>query len=545
MAAAPDGGHHRRGHLGAGGPGRDPGVRHRRPRRRAPRASPSRLDESADLTVLSRTPVTVVSAGVKSILDIPATLERLETLGVAVVGYRTSRFPAFYLTDSGQDLDWRLDSPQQIAAVMAARDAARRHVRAAGRQPAAARASSSTRPCTTGCWRGAWPPPRRPASAARRSPRTCWRTCSGPPRARAWPSTWTWPAATSPWRPRSRPPGPPASGRSMTDTQPAGDAAGAGTRRADHRRHRLHRRGAGHPAGVTAVRPGLHPVVVATPPGHAPTRRPSGSPPAGTTWPCSTSRCSAGSAPSRCGSRSPSCGRTSSGAATRCGNSTTRTRPSRPGSASSATCPRRPRPRWPGRWARAGRLRRAVGDGRPPVRRPPRARSPGGARSPPAGGSRSGSSTRPQERLSAAEPAAAGRCASVEVSVLLEAAAWTEAEIELTYHVQARLLAPAVRPGARRRAAQGQLPGGDHPADRRGLAGGRTLVLSTTRQGLRQTLPELSPWYIGRPQPPAPDAPRGQGAVGRAAGRRAAATGARRSRRRRRRRGGAGPRRRY
>jgi len=80
-------------------------------------------DESADLTVLSRTPVTVVSAGVKSILDIPATLERLETLGVAVVGYRTSRFPAFYLTDSGQDLDWRLDSAQEIAAVMAARDA--------------------------------------------------------------------------------------------------------------------------------------------------------------------------------------------------------------------------------------------------------------------------------------------------------------------------------------------------------------------------------------------------------------------------------------
>ena len=63
------------------------------------------LDESADLTVLSRTPVTVVSAGVKSILDIPATLERLETLGVAVVGYRTRRFPAFYLSDSGVRLD--------------------------------------------------------------------------------------------------------------------------------------------------------------------------------------------------------------------------------------------------------------------------------------------------------------------------------------------------------------------------------------------------------------------------------------------------------
>jgi pseudouridine-5'-phosphate glycosidase len=81
------------------------------------------FDESADLTVLSRIPITIVSAGVKSILDIPSTLERLETLGVAVVGYRTSRFPAFYLTDSGQDLDWRLDSAQEIAEVMAARDA--------------------------------------------------------------------------------------------------------------------------------------------------------------------------------------------------------------------------------------------------------------------------------------------------------------------------------------------------------------------------------------------------------------------------------------
>ncbi|HEY0935405.1 MAG TPA: pseudouridine-5'-phosphate glycosidase [Trebonia sp.] len=80
------------------------------------------LDESADLTALSRTPLTVVSAGVKSVLDIPATLERLETLGVAVVGYRTNRFPAFYLTDSGQRLDWRLDSAAEIAAVMAARD---------------------------------------------------------------------------------------------------------------------------------------------------------------------------------------------------------------------------------------------------------------------------------------------------------------------------------------------------------------------------------------------------------------------------------------
>ncbi len=85
------------------------------------RGASETFDESADLTVLSRTPITVVSAGVKSILDIPATLERLETLSVAVVGYRTSRFPAFWLSDSGCDLDWRVESAGEIADIMAAR----------------------------------------------------------------------------------------------------------------------------------------------------------------------------------------------------------------------------------------------------------------------------------------------------------------------------------------------------------------------------------------------------------------------------------------
>jgi pseudouridine-5'-phosphate glycosidase len=80
-------------------------------------------DESADLVTLARTPVTVVCAGVKSILDVGATLERLETLGVAVVGYRSRRFPGFYLTDGGFDLDWSLDSPEQVAAAMHARTA--------------------------------------------------------------------------------------------------------------------------------------------------------------------------------------------------------------------------------------------------------------------------------------------------------------------------------------------------------------------------------------------------------------------------------------
>ncbi|WP_127354448.1 pseudouridine-5'-phosphate glycosidase [Actinacidiphila soli] len=80
-------------------------------------------DESADLRLLAQTRITVVCAGVKSILDVPATLQRLETLGVTVAGYRTAEFPGFYLTSSGLPVDWTLDSPQQAAAVMAAQDA--------------------------------------------------------------------------------------------------------------------------------------------------------------------------------------------------------------------------------------------------------------------------------------------------------------------------------------------------------------------------------------------------------------------------------------
>ena len=79
-------------------------------------------DESADLLALSRTPIVVVAAGVKSILDVGATLERLETLGVAVAGWQTSRFPGFYLADGGFDLDWRVDGPEDVAAAMAAAD---------------------------------------------------------------------------------------------------------------------------------------------------------------------------------------------------------------------------------------------------------------------------------------------------------------------------------------------------------------------------------------------------------------------------------------
>ena len=78
-------------------------------------------DESADLTTLSRTGVLVVCAGVKSILDVAATLERLESLNVGVIGYRTDRFPGFYLADSGHPVTWRLDTPGQVADVLHAR----------------------------------------------------------------------------------------------------------------------------------------------------------------------------------------------------------------------------------------------------------------------------------------------------------------------------------------------------------------------------------------------------------------------------------------
>jgi len=73
------------------------------------------FDESADLVTLARTRLIVVCAGVKSILDIGATLERLETLGVGVVGYGTDRFPGFFIRDSGFGVDWRLDSPEEVA----------------------------------------------------------------------------------------------------------------------------------------------------------------------------------------------------------------------------------------------------------------------------------------------------------------------------------------------------------------------------------------------------------------------------------------------
>jgi pseudouridine-5'-phosphate glycosidase len=79
------------------------------------------FDESADLTALSQLDMTVVCAGVKSILDVHATLERLETLAIGLVGYRTNSFPGFYLTDSGFTLEHRVESATEIAKIIKTR----------------------------------------------------------------------------------------------------------------------------------------------------------------------------------------------------------------------------------------------------------------------------------------------------------------------------------------------------------------------------------------------------------------------------------------
>ena len=79
------------------------------------------FDESADLTALSLTPIVIVCAGVKSILDVAATLERLETMAIPVLGFGTHKFPGFYLTDSGYTLEHRVDSAEEIASIWNAR----------------------------------------------------------------------------------------------------------------------------------------------------------------------------------------------------------------------------------------------------------------------------------------------------------------------------------------------------------------------------------------------------------------------------------------
>jgi pseudouridylate synthase len=85
------------------------------------RGASESFDESADLTALSQLDMTVVCAGVKSILDVHATLERLETLSIGLVGYKTNSFPGFYLTDSGFTLEHRVENAAEIAKIIKTR----------------------------------------------------------------------------------------------------------------------------------------------------------------------------------------------------------------------------------------------------------------------------------------------------------------------------------------------------------------------------------------------------------------------------------------
>ncbi len=89
------------------------------------RGAAETFDESADLVALARIPIVVVASGVKSILDVGATLERLETLGVTVLGFGTDRFPGFVLRDAGFGVPWSVSTPDEVAAAAAAARALR------------------------------------------------------------------------------------------------------------------------------------------------------------------------------------------------------------------------------------------------------------------------------------------------------------------------------------------------------------------------------------------------------------------------------------
>ena len=138
------------------------------------RGAATSFDVSADLTELATTPVAVVSAGIKSILDIGLTLERLETAGVPVVVNGSDEFPSFYSRTSGLPAPRRLDGPVEIARLLHATwDAARAARRCEHRQPDPGRGGDPRRRDRRGHRRGARRARRRRASPGRRSPRSC------------------------------------------------------------------------------------------------------------------------------------------------------------------------------------------------------------------------------------------------------------------------------------------------------------------------------------------------------------------------------------
>ena len=136
------------------------------------RGAETSFDISADLRELAETPVTVVAAGAKAILDLPKTLEYLETLGVPVIAFGQDDFPAFWSRSSGLKAPLRMDSAADIAAAHRMRAPPWPARRATGRQPDPGRGRDPPRRDHCPISRPPWPRPRRKASPPRRSPRS-------------------------------------------------------------------------------------------------------------------------------------------------------------------------------------------------------------------------------------------------------------------------------------------------------------------------------------------------------------------------------------
>ena len=158
------------------------------------------MDISADLEELAQTPVMVVCAGAKSILDLGLTLEYLETKGVPVIGYGTDELPAFYTRQSGFGVDYRVDSPEELAAMFAAQ----RELGYKGGMLVTnpiPEEYAMDKAVIDAAIEEVWPSARPRASTARRPRLSCWQRWWSSPAATAWRATSSWCSTTPDWRP--------------------------------------------------------------------------------------------------------------------------------------------------------------------------------------------------------------------------------------------------------------------------------------------------------------------------------------------------------
>ncbi len=151
------------------------------------------FDESADMTTLAQVPIVVISAGVKSILDVAATLERFETLNIPVIGYGTTKYPGFYVSDSGFRVNYAVQTTDEAAKIINARDDLGLPQSVLLANP---KTSSSPRKSSRTSWPAPGAKPRPRASAATPAPHSCSTSSNATPRAAAWKSTLTFTAET-------------------------------------------------------------------------------------------------------------------------------------------------------------------------------------------------------------------------------------------------------------------------------------------------------------------------------------------------------------